>query len=47
MLLKDDAGNLVAFIAGRSLVGAGTYSMGGKRMMVVDGLVVQVQDTQN
>ncbi len=42
-LLRDDAGNLVAFIAGRSFLGTGSYSIGGSRMAVIDGLVVHVQ----
>jgi hypothetical protein len=45
-LVKDDAGNLVAFIAGRSFVGTGSYSMSGNRMVVIDGLVVHVQQNQ-
>jgi hypothetical protein len=39
-LLRDDSGNLIAFIAGRSFLGTGVYSIGGNRMIVVDGLVV-------
>ncbi len=42
-LLRDDAGNLVAIIAGRSFLGTGSYSLGGSRMAVLDGLVVYVQ----
>jgi hypothetical protein len=42
-LVKDDSGNLVAFIAGRSFLGTGSYSIGGSRMLVIDGLVVCVQ----
>ncbi|HEY1339980.1 MAG TPA: hypothetical protein VGF59_20850 [Bryobacteraceae bacterium] len=42
-LMRDDSGNLVAFIAGRSFVGTGSYSMGGSRVVIVDGLVVHVQ----
>jgi hypothetical protein len=42
-LVRDDAGNLVAFIAGRSFLGTGSYSLGGNRMAVMDGLVVHVQ----
>lgn len=45
-LVKDDSGNLVAFIAGRSFVGTGSYSMSGNRMVVIDGLVVHVQHKQ-
>jgi hypothetical protein len=40
-LVRDDSGNLIAFIAGRSFLGTGSYSVGGKRLLVVDGLVVQ------
>jgi hypothetical protein len=40
-LVRDDSGNLIAFIAGRSFLGTGSYSIGGKRMIVVDGLIVQ------
>jgi hypothetical protein len=45
-LVKDDSGNLVAFIAGRSFVGTGSYSISGNRMVVIDGLVVHVQQNQ-
>jgi predicted RNA-binding protein len=45
-LVKDDSGNLVAFIAGRSFVGTGSYSMSGNRMVVIDGLVVDVRQNQ-
>jgi hypothetical protein len=41
-LLRDDSGNLIAFIAGRSFLGTGIYSLGGNRMIVVDGLVISV-----
>lgn len=41
-LLRDDSGSLIAFIAGRSFLGTGSYSIGGKRMIIVDGLVVQL-----
>ena len=41
-LVRDDSGNLIAFIAGRSFLGTGSYSIGGKRMVVVDGLIVQL-----
>jgi hypothetical protein len=40
-LVRDDSGNLIAFIAGRSFLGTGSYSIGGKRMIVVDGLIVE------
>lgn len=46
-LVRDDSGNLVAFIAGRSFVGTGSYSLDGNRMVVVDGLVVHVQHKQS
>ena len=36
-LLRDDSGTLIAFIAGRSFLGTGTYSIGGNRIIVVDG----------
>jgi hypothetical protein len=42
-LVRDDSGNLIAFIAGRSFLGTGTYSIGGNRMIVVDGLIVQLE----
>jgi hypothetical protein len=42
-LVRDDLGNLIAFIAGRSFLGTGTYSVGGNRMIVVDGLIVQLE----
>lgn len=41
-LVRDDSGNLIAFIAGRSFLGTGSYSVGGKRMIVVDGLIVEL-----
>jgi hypothetical protein len=43
LLARDDAGNLVAYIAGHSFIGTGTVTMGGRRMDVVDGIVVNVQ----
>ena len=46
-LVRDDYGNLVAFIAGRSFVGTGSYSLDGSRMVVVDGLVMHVQPKPN
>lgn len=42
-LVRDDSGNLIAFIAGRSFLGTGTYAIEGNRMVVVDGLIVQVE----
>jgi hypothetical protein len=42
-LVRDDAGNLVAFIAGRSFIGSGSYSIDGNRVVVLDGLVIHVQ----
>jgi hypothetical protein len=44
-LVRDDSGNLIAFIAGRSFLGTGTYSVGGNRMIVVDGLIVQLEQS--
>ena len=44
-LVRDDYGNLIAFIAGRSFLGTGTYLIGGNRMIVVDGLVVQLEES--
>lgn len=41
-LLRDDAGNLIAFIAGQSFLGTGSYSIDGNRILVVDGIVVQI-----
>jgi len=32
-LERDDAGNLVAFIAGHSFIGSGTISLGGNRLI--------------
>ena len=46
-LVKDDSGNLIAFIAGRSLMGTGSYSLDGNRFVVVDGLVVHLQQKEN
>jgi hypothetical protein len=43
MLAQDDSGNLVAFIAGHSFIGAGTVSIGGDRLVVIDGIVVNVR----
>ena len=45
-LVRDDAGNLVAFIAGHSFLGTGSYSLDGNRMLVVDGLVMDIQRKQ-
>ena len=42
-LVRDDSGNLIAFIAGRSFLGTGSYSIGGKRMIFVVGLIVQFE----
>ena len=42
-LVRDDSGNLIAFIAGRSFVGTGSYSMDGNRVVVMDGLIVCVE----
>ena len=42
-LVRDDSGNVTAFIAGRSFLGTGTYSIGGNRMIVVDRLIVQLE----
>jgi hypothetical protein len=42
-LVRDDSGNLVAVIAGRSFVGTGSYSIDGNRMAVIDGLIVHVE----
>jgi hypothetical protein len=42
-LERDDVGNLVAFIAGHSFIGSGTISLGGNRLLVVDGILVNVQ----
>ena len=46
-LVRDDSGNLVAFIAGHSFIGTGSYSIDGNRMVVVDGMLVHVQQRQN
>jgi hypothetical protein len=42
LLQRDDSGNLVAHIAGHSFIGSGTISLDGNRLVVVDGLVVNV-----
>lgn len=47
MLVRDDSGELVAFIAGRSFLGSGTYYMAGKQMVVKDAIVMRVQERQN
>ncbi len=44
--VRDDSGNLVAFIAGHSFLGTGSYSLDGNRMLVVDGLVMDIQRKQ-
>ena len=41
-LVRDDSGNLIALIAGRSFLGTGSYSIDGNRIIIVDGLVVQL-----
>ncbi len=45
-LLKDDSGNLVAFIAGHSFMGTGSYSLDANRMVMLDGVLVHVQQRQ-
>jgi hypothetical protein len=45
-LVRDDAGNLVAFIAGRSFIGTGSYAIDGNRVVILDGLVIHVQEGQ-
>lgn len=45
-LVKDDSGNLVAIVAGHSFVGTGSFSLGGSRMEVRNGLLVDVQQNQ-
>jgi hypothetical protein len=45
-LARDDAGRLVAVIAGHGFVGTGTITLGGSRLVVVDGLVVNVEPPQ-
>lgn len=45
LLFRDDSGNLVAFIAGQSFIGTGSYSIDGNRMSVLDGRVVHLQKT--
>jgi hypothetical protein len=42
LLQRDDSGNLVAFIAGHSFIGSGVISLDGNRLMVVDGILVNV-----
>ncbi len=42
-LMQDDAGGLIAFIAGRSFIGTGSYTLDGNRFVVVNGLVVGMQ----
>jgi hypothetical protein len=44
VLARDETGGLVAVIAGHSFVGTGTVRLGGKRLAVVDGIVVSAQD---
>lgn len=41
-LEQDDTGNLVAFIAGYSFIGSGTFSL-SSRVHVVNGIVVDIQ----
>ncbi len=47
VLLRDDSGNLVAFIAGHTFMGTGSYSIDGNRMIVIDGAVVHLQQKNN
>jgi hypothetical protein len=47
LLVRDDSGNLIAYIAGHSFMGTGSYSIDGNRMVVVDGAVVHLQQRQN
>ena len=47
VLLRDDSGNLVAFVAGHTFMGTGSYSIDGNRMVVVDGVIVHLQQKQN
>jgi hypothetical protein len=44
LLARDETGALVAFIAGHSFVGTGTVRLGGKRLVVVDGIIIEVRD---
>lgn len=44
LLARDETGALVAFIAGHSFVGTGTVQLGGKRLLVVAGIVIEAQD---
>jgi len=45
-LERDDAGNLVAVIEGHSFIGSGTVSLGGNRLLIVDGIIVNIQTSQ-
>ncbi len=44
LIARDDAGELMAVIAGHSFVGSGTLSVGGKKLVLEEGLVTQVRD---
>lgn len=44
VLVRDDSDTLVAVIAGRSFIGTGSYSLGGKRVQVQDGLVIEFEE---
>ena len=41
--MRDDAGNIVLFLEGFTFIGAGTVSLGGRVLDVVDGRVVKMQ----
>jgi hypothetical protein len=43
MLQRDDAGNLVLFLAGFTFIGSGTVSLGGNLLDVIDGQLVKIQ----
>ena len=42
-LIRDDSGALVLFIEGWTFVGAGTVSLGGNMLTVLDGRVSQAR----
>jgi hypothetical protein len=43
MLQRDDAGNLVLYLAGFTFIGSGTVSLGGNLLEVIDGRLVKIQ----
>ncbi len=45
MLMEDDSGTLIAFLAGYSFIGTGSIALGGQQLVVKNGLVMAVQQS--